>query len=147
MWCRRVFESAAPHAYKDCMRWFQPLAYLWASPATVLGLLPVPLVLWRGGKIRCVEGVVEMHGGIVSWVLQGRLPWIGSASAMTIGHVVWGVNQECLDRSRAHEHVHVRQYERWGPLFIPAYLAGSVWAMLRRRHPYFGNPFEIEAFR
>ena len=42
---------------------------------------------------------------------------------------------------------HIQQYERWGPLFIPAYLAGSVWAMLCRRHPYFGNPFEIEAFR
>jgi hypothetical protein len=64
---------------------------------------------------------------------------------MTFGHVVVGRDQWTLASCRAHERVHVRQYERWGPFFIPAYVAASVWAILRRRHPYFDNPFEVEA--
>jgi hypothetical protein len=41
--------------------------------------------------------------------------------------------------------VHVRQYEHWGPLFVPAYLAASLWALLRGRDPYYHNWFEMEA--
>jgi hypothetical protein len=51
-----------------------------------------------------------------------------------------------LDETRAHERVHVAQCERWGPLFVPAYLAAGAWAWARGRHPYFDNPFEREAF-
>ena len=47
--------------------------------------------------------------------------------ALTLGHVVLGVSQAALDDTRAHERVHVAQYERWGPLFLPAYLAASGW--------------------
>ena len=36
--------------------------------------------------------------------------------------------------------------EIWGPLFIPAYLAASLTAVLRGRHFYFDNAFEVEAF-
>jgi hypothetical protein len=42
--------------------------------------------------------------------------------------------------------VHVRQYERWGPFFIPAYLLCSVWLMLRGYNAYLDNPFEVEAY-
>ena len=66
---------------------------------------------------------------------------------MTLGHVVLGRDQASLDRSRAHERVHVRQAERWGPLFLPAYLAASVWSLLRGRHYYQDNCFEREARR
>ena len=65
---------------------------------------------------------------------------------MTLGHVVWGRDQACLDDTRDHERVHVHQYERWGPLFIPAYLLSSLYMKLRGRHPYWDNPFEREAF-
>ena len=41
---------------------------------------------------------------------------------MTLGHVVIARNAELLDKTRDHERVHVRQCERWGPLFIPVYL-------------------------
>jgi hypothetical protein len=65
---------------------------------------------------------------------------------MTLGHVVIGRNEACLDRSRAHERVHVRQCERWGPLFIPAYALASGVVLLRGGRPYLDNPFEREAF-
>jgi hypothetical protein len=120
--------------------------YLWAAPASIAGLVLASVALWRG-RISVLNGIVEAHGPALGWVLTHVVPLRGGAAAMTLGHVVIARDAECLKNSRAHERVHVRQYERWGPLFIPAYLAGSVWAVLRRRHPYFGNPFEIEAFR
>jgi hypothetical protein len=42
--------------------------------------------------------------------------------------------------------VHVRQYERWGPLFVPAYLLSSLVELLRGRRPYRDNWFEREAY-
>ena len=128
------------------MRWYQPLLYLWASPTTLFGLSVLPIVLWQRGTVHIVAGVVEISGGIVTRLLTSHMPWIGSAAAMTLGHVVWGVDQACLDRTRAHERVHVRQYERWGPFFIPAYFI-SGWLIARRGgNPYYDNPFEREAY-
>src|SRR5579872_6331866 len=123
------------------------LAYLWASPATALGLLCLPLAWASGGHAALVEGVVEIHGGLIKRFLDGGLPVIGRGDAMTLGHVVIGQDAWTLDRSRRHERVHVRQYERWGPFFIPAYLLASLIAYLRGRHPYLDNPFERQAYR
>jgi hypothetical protein len=120
--------------------------YIWAAPATIAGLVLASLASW-GGHIALVEGVIEAHGPAIAWVLSHLVPLRGGAAAMTFGHVVIGRDAVCLASCRAHERVHVGQYERWGPLFIPAYLAASAWAILRGRHPYFGNPFEVEAFR
>lgn len=128
------------------MRWFQPFLYLWVLPASCLGLLPIPLALIQGGKIKVVRGVVEVHGGIITRCLQRGLPWVGPGAAITLGHVVWGCDQACLDECREHERVHVRQYERWGPLFIPMYLAASAIAAWKGLDPYRDNPFEREAF-
>ena len=50
------------------------------------------------------------------------------------------------DLTRTHERVHVRQCERWGPLFIPAYLLASLLIRLRGGRPYEDNPFEREAY-
>ena len=69
------------------------------------------------------------------------------AIAITFGHTILGVDQRTLDGVRVHEHVHVRQYERWGPFFLPAYLTCSAWLWLRGGHPYLDNPFEVEAFQ
>jgi hypothetical protein len=65
---------------------------------------------------------------------------------MTWGHVVIGTDRSALDRSRNHERIHVRQYERWGVLFVPMYLACSAWVWFRGRDPYRDNPFEIDAY-
>lgn len=129
------------------MTWRQALLYLWAGSATLLGLSLVPLVKWQGGRARVRDGVLEVQGGIVTRILQRGLPWAGPAAAVTLGHVVWGCDRECLDLSREHERVHVRQYETWGPLFIPLYLGASLLAYCRGLDPYRDNPFEVEAYR
>lgn len=122
------------------------ILYLWAFPATCLGLLLLPVALFTGGSARLVCGVIEIQGGWVARLLKRGLPWVGSGAAMTLGHVVLGQDQPCLDKSRLHERMHVRQFERWGPLMIPLYLAMSLWLYLRGYHPYLDNPFEREAF-
>jgi hypothetical protein len=78
-------------------------------------------------------------------MLLRYLPF-GGATAMTLGHVILARDIFCRDSAREHELVHVRQYERWGPAFIPAYFACSLVLWLRGRHPYFDNPFEREAY-
>ncbi len=125
-------------------------AYLWASPNTVLGLLAVPPTLLTGGRLQVVRGVVEIHGGFAKWILGRGLPgllrFLGPAAALTLGHVVLGQDRRCLDECRDHEHVHVRQYERWGPFFLPAYFLASYLAWRRGEDAYRGNRFEKEAF-
>lgn len=44
-----------------------------------------------------------------------------------------------------HELVHVRQFERWGPLFVPAYAIASIVARARGGRAYADNRFEIAA--
>ncbi len=67
-------------------------------------------------------------------------------AAMTFGHVILGVSHEELARLRAHELVHVRQYERLGVLFFAAYPLASLVAWARGGCPYLGNRFEVEAY-
>ena len=98
---------------------------------------------WRV-RLRIVDGVLEAHGPALAWLLARGTP-IGAA-ALTLGHVVIARDAGALVETRAHERVHVRQCEIWGPLFIPAYLVASMVAVLRGRHFYFGNAFEIQAF-
>ena len=123
------------------------LKYVWASPASILGILCLPLAKIGGGGASVVEGILEIHGGLLGRILKGRVPVIGSCAAMTLGHVVIGQDLHSLACTREHERVHVRQYERWGPFFIPAYLLASLVAKLRGRHPYLDNPFEVQAYR
>lgn len=65
---------------------------------------------------------------------------------MTLGHVILGQDEDALEFVRDHEHVHVRQYERWGLLFVPAYLLASAYLYCRGRDGYRENPFEKEAY-
>jgi hypothetical protein len=65
---------------------------------------------------------------------------------MTLGHSILGQSAAALDIARDHEHVHVRQCERWGPLFPFAYLGISLWLWLIGRDAYRDNPFEVEAY-
>jgi hypothetical protein len=120
-------------------------SYVWAAPTTGLGMLVAAFALIRG-RLALVDGVVEAHGPVLRWLLRHLIPIQGGASAMTLGHVVLGRDADALDKTRLHERVHVRQCERWGPLFVPAYLAASLWAIARGRHPYWGNRFEREAY-
>lgn len=121
------------------------LVILWASPWTILGLAVGGLGLLSGAKVQRTGRVIEFWGGGAAWFLR-RFPMIAGAAAITFGHTVLARTKLDLDATRSHELVHVRQYERWGPLFIPAYLLCYFVLWLAGRHPYFDNPFEREAF-
>ena len=88
--------------------------YLWAGPNSLVGL--VGALTTRARPVR----------------------WRGFA-AITLGHVIV-TNRRASDRLLAHELEHVAQHERWGPLYYPAYLLGSVLGYRR-------NPFERAASR
>ncbi len=117
---------------------------VWASPGSLLGLCACALAALSGGGVSRVDHTLECHGGLCRWLLDRR-PF--RARAMTLGHVIVGRDLPALIATRTHERVHVRQYERWGPLFIPAYLGWSCYLWLRRLDPYYDNPFEVEAYR
>ena len=115
---------------------------LWALPTTLVGLVLAGAALF-GGRARVQAGVVEVWGG---WLASLLRVWPPGAAAMALGHVILAMTEEDLERHNEHERVHVRQCERWGPLFLPAYAMASLWAWLRGRDPFRGNAFEREAF-
>ena len=121
------------------------LPYAWAVPYPVLGVLLGALMLLFGGRWRRHFGVLEFFGGRAGAALA-RLPQPLGFSAMTLGHVILAVDRSALAQLRHHELVHVRQYERWGPFFLPAYLLSSLLQLLRGRNPYRENHFERQAY-
>lgn len=121
--------------------------YIWAFPNSLIGLSFVPVATFTPGGIELVDGVLELHAPFIAWTLEHGIPVCGGAAAITLGHVVLGRDREALTRTRAHERVHVRQYERWGPAFIPAYLLASLWGFVTGAGAYHGNVFERAAFK
>lgn len=110
------------------------LRYLWASPWSVVG--SALALFFRRRYV--VRGVLLAEGA--GW--PRRLGW--RYRAITLGHVVLSIDDLDLD-TLEHELVHVRQYERWGPLFVPAYALASLRTLLQRKHHYRDNPFEVAA--
>lgn len=111
-----------------------PLHYLWAAPWSLVGTLLSPFFRRRV----VVRGVLLAEGA--GW--PRRLGW--NYRAVTFGHTILSVDE--LDpHAFEHELVHVRQYERWGPLFVPVYALASLLARLTGRHHYRDNPFEVSA--
>lgn len=117
---------------------------MWALPYTVLGLMIGLFGVVARGRILW-RWPLEFCDGGVAWFLS-RLPGGEFVMAITFGHVILGRTEAALDISRDHELIHVRQYERWGPFFGPAYLGCSLWLWLRGRRGYRDNPFEREAY-
>ncbi len=124
--------------------WLKLLQILWAAPYTLIGLALGTLAVLSGGGMQRESGVWEFYGG---WLVRAldRLP-LENVQAMTLGHTVIGRSRPALDFTRDHERVHVRQYERWGPLLGPAYLICSVVLWCQGRDAYRDNPFEREAY-
>jgi hypothetical protein len=117
------------------------VGYVWAFPITFLGLLLALFAALTGGSVRLRAGIVEVSGGLLGRLLQGGRFYHGGA-AMTLGHVILARNAVALARSRQHELAHVRQFERWGPLLLPAYWFVGAWLWCRGYHPYLDNPLE-----
>ena len=122
------------------------LGRIWALPNSILGALLLGIAVATGGGAAPVAGVIEVHGGLLRRALARFPLGRGGAMAITLGHVVVGTDLATLALTRAHERVHVSQYERWGPLFLPAYGLCSLWAWLRGADPYRDNRFERQAF-
>ncbi|CAN5174071.1 hypothetical protein BH20ACT22_BH20ACT22_10290 [soil metagenome] len=112
------------------------LKMAWAAPGSLIGLVLSPLFRRR----RTTHGVLLCEGA--EW--PRRLGW--PYRAITFGHVILSVD-ELDEPTLRHELVHVRQFERWGPLFIPLYLLASGLALARGGHHYRDNRFERETRR
>jgi hypothetical protein len=101
------------------------LAYAWASPISLIGL-----VVGAAAAVRPTrrEGVLLFpHArGITGWVLR---KWRYAAG--TFGHVVV-CTCDPSPPLMAHELIHTRQAERFGPLMAPVYL--GLLAVYRYRH-------------
>jgi Domain of unknown function (DUF4157) len=105
--------------------------YVWAAPNSLVGLVGGLSTRRRPVRWRGVLLFEDAAGGLARF-----LRWRGFA-AITLGHVIVA-NRRLDDRLLAHELAHVAQHERWGPLYYPAYLLGSVRGYRR-------NPFERAA--
>jgi hypothetical protein len=110
-------------------------AAVWASPLTVVGLL------MAAAAARRPRWSAEHHCWLVESV---RGP--SGAALLTVGAEANAIGQVVLSRSEAsspallaHEAVHVRQAERFGPLLFPLYL----W--LGARYGYRAHPLERAA--
>ena len=126
---------------RDILFW---MSVLWALPNTCIGLTVGLFGCLTGGRMQRRGIALEFHGGVVLPFLNHCCGhWV---SAITFGHTILGRNPQCLDECRAHEWVHVRQYQRWGPLFLPAYLLNSIWVWSQGKRPYRDNIFEREAY-
>ena len=119
--------------------------YVWASPNSLLGLVAGAIMLLFGARVRRVRGVLEFDGGVIGSMLTS--PAVACPyHALTLGHIILATDHDALQCSRDHEHVHVRQNEQWGPLFLPAYFVSSLWQLLLGRRCYRDNYFERQAY-
>ena len=111
------------------------LRIIWAGPNSIIGLaLGLFFRRWRVAR-----GVLIAEGA--DW--PRKLGW--KYSAMTLGHVVLSVKEPISEQVLEHELVHVRQYETFGPFFLPLYWLASLAAIVRGRHFYRDNLFEAHA--
>jgi len=124
---------------------FKLIAYAWVAPNTALGLLLGLVMISLGGRVHFIDGVAEFHGGRVGNFFASRShPFC--FGAITVGHVILATCHNELSALRVHEHVHVRQYERWGIFFLPAYALSSMWELCHGRNGYWNNCFEKQAY-
>jgi hypothetical protein len=104
--------------------------FAWASPNTLLGLALGTLGLPFGARIARGDGaILFLDHPVMSWI-----PPCG----ITFGHCILyrrGIgpddpvrryDKKGWQRIGDHEGAHVRQYERWGPLFLPVYLVSAL---------------------
>lgn len=64
---------------------------------------------------------------------------------LTMGSVILGPKNMRPDHL-AHERVHTRQSRRTGPAYIPLRVLGDVMSKHDTGDPYYGHPFEDEAY-
>jgi hypothetical protein len=87
-----------------------------------------------------VKAVLVEDPRVGLWFRAHLIP----VQAQTLGRYVFS-RGPISDATLAHECEHIRQWERFGPLFLPLYFGSSAAAMLRGRRPYWDNRFEVAA--
>ena len=110
------------------------LGFVWTSPNTLIGLV---LGLCTFQRPRVADGAIifdRAPRGLTAVMLRAH------RVAMTVGFVILSA-RPVTGRLLAHEQHHIRQYEAWGPLFIPVYLVLAIGYGYRR------HPMEIRAQR
>ena len=92
------------------------------------------------------QATMRQHGRLLTLL---RYAWASPCSLVGVllaaPILLLGGSAHTLCQLRAHEQEHVRQYERWGVVFFLAYPASSLIQLLRGRHPYWLNHFEVQA--
>lgn len=122
------------------------LSRAWAAPVTLLGLaLALALSVIARTRWQVVAGVIEVAPRLGKPSIGARCLRKLPFDAITMGHVVIGSSAASLQALRAHEHAHVRQYERWGVFLLIAYPLASLGMLVAGRRPYLDNPFEVQA--
>ncbi len=118
-----------------------PFTFFWVLPNTILGFLLGFNSLFSSKRVRVV-GPFPNHFELDNpWFLK-----LTPFPAMTFGHCVLCKSKKEALEWRKHELVHIKQYERLGPFFLPLYLASSCIALLGGYSPYYDNIFEIDAY-
>jgi len=110
------------------------LGFVWTLPNTLIGLV---LGACTFRPPRLAHGLLLFDGaprGLTALMARA------DRTAMTVGFVVLS-SAPVEGTLLAHEHHHVRQYEAWGPLFIPVYLLLAIPFGYRR------HPMEVRARR
>ena len=120
------------------------IGIVWALPYSLIGLVVGCIGCLTGGGFQRRGMALEFYGGATNVFLRYVCgAWV---SAITFGHTILGQDPRTLEDVREHEWVHVRQYQRWGPLFGPAYLLSSLIVWCQGKRPYRDNHFEREAY-
>lgn len=143
---RQVQPENTRRARRRAGRLLRGLARAWAGPGSLVGLVLAVLARASGGVTRRHEGTLEVHGGVLRRLMSFPGGRAVGLRAITLGHVILARDAASLEEFRLHERTHVRQWERWGPLFPIAYLIASCGAWVRGEDPYRGNRFEREAW-
>jgi hypothetical protein len=117
-----------------------------ALPGDLLGLM-----VMRGCGIAAPTREVEAGDVAVLLVEDARIRrWFRAqlipVRAQTLGRFVFARETVPAD-ILAHECEHIRQWERFGPFYLPLYFGSSALALLQGRRPYRDNAFESAARR
>jgi hypothetical protein len=124
------------------------------SPRNFWRAVPGDLMGWivtRGcgirGQVRTVQSggisvLVVEHPNVGRYFAMATMP----IQAQTLGRYVLS-RGPIPEHTLEHEIEHVRQWTRFGPLYLPLYFGSSAVELLRRRRPYWDNRFESAARR
>jgi hypothetical protein len=147
-WAATVLDAclALPRAGSR-LRGSRLLRRAWrALPGDLLGLFVMRAsgIAWPTREIQAgdVRALLVEDGRVDRYFSLHLIP----VQAQTLGCYVFArgpIPPETL----AHEVEHIRQWRRFGPLYLPAYFAASVVALFGSGHPYADNWFEVAARR